>query len=122
LHQKDLVLLESIQSYFGVGIISKQGKNAIQYRVIGLKDLKVIMDHFEKYPLLTQKRADCELFKQAVEIMNRKEHLTPDGLQQIVNLKASINLGLSDELKVYFSNTIPVPRLLVQLPENINSS
>jgi len=54
-------------------------------------------------------------------MMSRKEHLTPDGLQQIVNLKASINLGLSDELKVEFSNTIPVPRPLVQLPKNINS-
>lgn len=120
LHKKDLAILESIQSYFGVGIISKQGKDSIQYRVIGLKDLKVIIDHFEKYPLLTKKRADYELFKQVVEIMNCKEHLTLVGLQQIVNLKASINLGLSDELKVEFSNTIPVPRPLVQLPENIN--
>jgi hypothetical protein len=53
------------------------------------KDLKVIIEHFDKFPLITQKRADFELFKQAVEIMNRKEHLTPGGLQQIVNLKAS---------------------------------
>ena len=42
--------------------------------------------------------------------MNRKEHLTKEGLQQIINLRASINLGLSDELKVAFPNTTPVQR------------
>lgn len=43
--------------------------------------------------------------------MNRKEHLTPDGLQEIINIKASINKGLIDET---FSNVIPVPRPLFQ--------
>ncbi|HLT42013.1 MAG TPA: hypothetical protein VKZ95_04850 [Sphingobacteriaceae bacterium] len=32
------------------------------------------------------------------------------GLQEIVNLRASINNGLSDELKAAFPNTNPVPR------------
>ena len=45
--------------------------------------------------------------------MNRKEHLTNEGLQKIVNIRATINLGLSDELKKAFPNTIPVPRPLV---------
>ena len=31
--------------------------------------------------------------------MNRKEHLTIEGLRKIVAIKASINLGLSSELK-----------------------
>lgn len=37
--------------------------------------------------------------------MNRKEHLTKEGLQQIINIRASINLGLSDKLKTDFPNT-----------------
>ncbi len=45
--------------------------------------------------------------------MNRGEHLTIEGLQQIVNIKASINLGLSFQLKVAFPNTIQVKRTLV---------
>ena len=48
-----------------------------------------------------------------VEMMSRKEHLTFEGLQQIVNFKASMNLGLSNELKKAFPNTMPVPRPLV---------
>jgi hypothetical protein len=49
-----------------------------------------------------------------MEIMNRKEHLTSEGLQEIINLKASMNLGLSDELKVVFPNTKQVSRPKVE--------
>ena len=39
----------------GVGNITKQGKDSIQYRVTSSKDLAVIVDHFDKYPLITHK-------------------------------------------------------------------
>jgi len=57
---------------------------------------------------MTQKRVDYELFKRVLGLMNRKEHLSREGLMKIVNIKASMNLGLSDLLKTNFPNTIPV--------------
>lgn len=115
LHEKDLALLKSIQEFFnGVGSIYKLGKDSIQYRVRSIKDLTVIIDHFDKYPLLTQKQADFKLFKQVVELMNRKEHLTIEGLHKIVAIKASINLGLSSRLKQGLSDIIPVERPKVE--------
>jgi hypothetical protein len=81
-----------IKAYFGgVGGIFKHGKDSILYYVSSFKDLPVVIDHFDKYPLITQKRADFELFKKVVDLMNRKEHLTHDGLTKVVCLKASIN-------------------------------
>lgn len=97
----------------GVGSVTKKGKDQYQYRVRSVKDLAVVIDHFDKLPLITKKRADFELFKQVVDLINRKEHLTKEGLQQIINLRASINNGLSYELKVAFPNTIPVHRPVV---------
>lgn len=77
LHQKDRTLLEMIKAYFnGVGSITNHGKDSIKYRVTSLKDLMVIIDHFDKYSLITQKWADYTLFKQAFELINNKEHLT----------------------------------------------
>lgn len=73
-----------------------------------------IIPHFDKYPLISQKLADYILFKQALEFVNRKEHLTPEGLQEIVNLKASMNRGLSETLTAVFPNTEPVPRPQVE--------
>ena len=114
LHKGDRALLEMIRAYFGgVGSITKQGNDLIRLRVSSTKDLKVIIDHFNKYPLITQKRADFELFKMIVDIISRKEHLTTEGLRKVVNLRASINNGLSDELKAAFPDTIPVQRPLV---------
>lgn len=89
-------------------------KNECRYLVRASKELRVIIEHFDKYPLITQKRADYELFKQAVELMSQKEHLTPEGIQKIIAIKASVNLGLAEELKVAFPNTIPVPRPIVE--------
>jgi len=88
LHKGDLALLEMIRaSLGGVGNITKQGNDLIRFRVSSTKDLKVIIDHFNKYPLITQKRADFELFKLIVDIISRKEHLTTEGLRKIVNLR-----------------------------------
>lgn len=110
LHKKDKPLLEQIQSYLGVGKIYKQGSELIQFRVQSLKDLKVIIDYFDKFPLITEKWADYFLFKQILNLMLEKEHRTLEGLYRIIAIKASINRGLTDKLKFTFSNVTRVVR------------
>jgi LAGLIDADG endonuclease. len=100
LHKKDLDLLKSIKAYFGgVGIISEnKSKNMCAFRVSSPKQiLEQILPYFDKYSLVTKKYIDYLLFKNIVEIMLNKIHLTESGLQEIVNLRASLNLGLSDK-------------------------
>ena len=57
LHKKDYNLLSLIQDYFKVGTITDHGETTLQYTVKSLKDLNIIIDHFDKYPLImaTQK-------------------------------------------------------------------
>jgi hypothetical protein len=116
LHSKDLALIKQIQSFFGVGSISRDKRdNQAVFSVSSVKDLiNVIIPHFDKYPLITQKRADFLLFKWIVEMINRKEHLTEEGLRKIASIKAAMNLGLSEKLKVAFPNSIPVSRPKVE--------
>jgi hypothetical protein len=111
--------LELIKGYFGVGNLLKKD-NYIEYLVNSVKDLEVIINHFDKFPLVTKKKADYILFKQAFDLVKSKNHLTAEGLRKIVSLRASMNTGLSDELKCSFSGVIPVPRPTVKLPENID--
>lgn len=86
-----------------------------------IKDLtNVIIPHFCKYPLLTQKQADFELVRRLVELMNHKEHLTTEGLHKILSIRASINKGLPERLKPAFPDIIPVSRPEVKLAENID--
>lgn len=125
LHIKDLPLLYKIKSFFGeVGNINIDSNREMAYfTVTTIEDLtKVIIPHFDLYPLLTQKRADFLLFKSAVELMRKKEHLTTEGLAKMLSLKASINLGLSNELKTAFPDIIPVERPKVEYPTYIDPS
>ena len=48
--------------------------------------------------------------------MSNKVHLTIEGLNQIVNIKASMNLGLSDKLKSEFAGYTPFPDLFPRYP------
>jgi hypothetical protein len=52
--------------------------------------------------------------------MEQKDHLTVEGLQNIVNIRASLNKGLTDVLMNNFPNTIPVVKPSVALPEIID--
>jgi hypothetical protein len=46
-------------------------------------------------------------------MMLNKEHLTSEGLDKIIAIRASLNWGLSEELKVAFPNTVLVKRPLI---------
>lgn len=97
LHSRDIELLKLIQTYFdGVGRIGKERNDCCDY-VVGSLDQIVtkVIPHFDKYPLKTQKYSDFLLFKEAVMIMQSGEHLTKEGLQNIINIRASLNKGLT---------------------------
>ena len=108
LHKKDKSLLELIKNTLGVGHISSfNTEEAIQFRVESFKELQVIIDHFDKYPLITKKHCDYLIFINCFEIIKKREHLTEKGLLKILGLKSYLNLGLSDKLKEAFPNIIP---------------
>jgi hypothetical protein len=108
LHKKDLSLLEAIQKNLGVGKISKSEKKAITYAVDSIKDIPIILNHFDNYPLITHKLSDYLIFKQCFEIIKQGEHLTETGLLEILSLKSNLNLGLPNKLKKIF------PRLAIK--------
>lgn len=122
LHTKDLKLLEQIKAYFdGVGIITKsEAKSMCAFRVTSLKQItKVILPHFALYPLKTQKGADFQLWLDIVNIMLNAKSLTENDLKNIVNIRASLNLGLSEVLKAAFPDYIPVSRPSLSITQEL---
>jgi len=111
LHIKDLLLLKSIRNSLGVGNISKSGEKALIYAVDSIKDIPIIINHFDKYPLVTKKLSDYLIFKQCFEMIKQDKHLTKKGLLEIIGLKSNLNLGLSAKLKEAFPNVIEVSRV-----------
>ena len=113
MHEKHKAILLEILCYFGVGKIYKHGSKTLQLCVDNLKELEIIINHFNKYPLFTKKCNDFKLFIMVHDIMRRKEHLTKEGFMKILAIKASMNHGLSEKLKVAFPDILAVERPLV---------
>lgn len=117
LHSRDEELLNNIQNYFcGYGFMTKLTKSSIIFRIFSLEQLDKVIEHFEQYPLQSKKHADFCLFKEVIIKMKAGEHLTAKGLLDILELKASLNNGLTPLLKESFPKCIPVPRPIVVNP------
>lgn len=120
IHKKDEELLRKIQAFFGgIGVL-KVKKDIVQFRVFSIKDLDIIIKHFYLYPLITKKLADYLLFKEAVELIKTQEHLTIEGFNKIISIRASMNKGLPEILKKSFSNIIGRKIPLVTLPDKLD--
>ena len=104
LHIKDRNILDKIKNSLGVGVISKHGEHLINYSVKSIKDIQLIINHFDNFPLKTKKLNDYKYFKLAFEIIKNKEHLKKEGLDKLLILKSFMNKGLSPELKLNFPN------------------
>lgn len=104
-----------LKEFFGCGIIvNKNTRNEASFRVNSHQDLtNCIIPHFSNYPLLSQKSADFILFTRIVKLINNKMHLSEEGLLQIINIRASINLGLSNLQKSKFPKFKPVARPVI---------
>lgn len=111
-------MLREIHFFFGVGTVyMNENNNTATYEVQSLRAItNVIIPHFDKYPLITQKRADYLLFKQGVDLLNLKAHSKVEGIRDILSLKAASHFpkeGLSDMLKINFPGVLPVTRPVV---------
>lgn len=110
IHIKDIAILESIRYTLGVGKVRKNSSSSAVFRVDNIQELQVIVDHFNKYPIISAKVSDFLLFKNCYDLIQKKQHLTPEGLEKIVALKCNLNKGLTDDLMKAFPNIKPVVR------------
>nr|QDG01225.1 cytochrome c oxidase subunit 3 [Scytalidium sp.] len=117
LHIRDIEVLHKIRDFFNVGSViirNREGKSTGIYSVQSVKDLtNVIIPHFLNYPLITQKQADFILFLKVVNLINSKEHLTEKGIHEILSIRASMNKGLTANLKALFPNVVGVERPII---------
>jgi hypothetical protein len=115
LYVKDIDLLYLIQKYFSAGNVTLH-KDTATFQVVSMEDLLKVIEHFNLYPLKTQKHSDFLLFKKAYDLILKKEHL--ENLQNLVNIRASMNKGLPERLLLEFPNTSPAIRPVFYLNKN----
>ena len=123
LHINELPLLLEIKKFFnGTGHLNfDYNKGVAKFIVSKMEDLiNNIIPHFNSFPLLTQKHVDFILWCKIIKKIKNKEHLSIEGLTEILNIKSGLNLGLSSKLKEAFPKLNPYIRPTLNLQYDIN--
>ena len=91
--ERSIQVLYALKAYFGGGVIrhsKKQGDPIMCYRLRDRKTLDtVLVPFFLKHKLKTAKRRDFIKFRRVLMLLQRKEHLTEEGLEKIRRLRES---------------------------------
>ena len=94
-HNSDIQILHRIKSFFGCGVIRVNHGDRMAYRVRSIKHLtERIIPFFEKHSLKTKKKLNFISFRKVLIMINRKQHLTADGVEQIKEIAKKMNRGL----------------------------
>lgn len=74
--------------------LKKYNKEFFEFRVEKFEDInKKIIPFFIKYPIIGQKLLDYQDFCKVAKLMNKKAHLTIEGINQIQIIKKGLNKG-----------------------------
>lgn len=77
-------LLFKIKTFFNSlgNVYSSQTRDVVEFKIFKLQDLLTIIPHFEKYPLLGFKSYNFSIWKEIVNLINKKDHFTFEGIQK----------------------------------------
>ncbi len=92
-NMRNLEILKQIQKFFGCGSIRFcKNDQCYRYETRNIENLrKRIIPHFRKFPLMTNKKADFEIFSEICEKIAQMKHLNPNYLKEIIDLAYKMN-------------------------------
>lgn len=89
-HERDIQILYALKDYFKTGVVRVNRETRMCYRVRDAEALRtIIVPFFEKHSLKTKKKLDFLKFRKVLQLMKQNQHLTEQGLAQIVRIKQS---------------------------------
>ena len=93
-HERDAQVLHGLKAFFGCGVVRVNHGDRLAYRVRSLEHLRErIVPFFLSHPLKTKKNVDFLKFRDVLLLMERGEHLTPEGIENIRRITAVMNRG-----------------------------
>ena len=104
-HVRDTDLLKQLINYFNCGYYKACTNNAGDFIVTKFNDINsIIIPFFNKYPILGSKFRDFLDFVKLAELIQKKDHLTIDGLEKIQQIKLSMNKGRKSDVALREKN------------------
>jgi len=96
-HSRDIALMVLFISFFGCGKVYSRSNPLNPRCDFLIQDVAniyhIVIPHFELYPLENIKHLDFLDFKQGMELVFTKQHLTREGMDRIKTISAGMNTG-----------------------------
>ena len=87
-------LPELLRSVFGVGTVRGRSDGVYYFEITKPTDLEErVFPFFDRFPLRGPKRQDLVIFRWVWELVRSGAHRTPRGIEQILELRSSMNRG-----------------------------
>ena len=115
---KSIESLQALRAFFGVGAIypnrrkDNHREDMYAYSVHRREDIRTaVVPFFRSNPLRTSKQLDFEKFARCLEIINRGEHLTRDGLAGLLEIAQTMNRQVprDDVIRILRGHTSDIP-------------
>jgi len=91
-HERDIDLLYELRSWMNCGVVRRNHGDRFCWRVRKLKNLSdIILPFFERYPLRSKKAVEYLKFRKVVIMMQKEEHLSEKGFQEILKIASEMN-------------------------------
>jgi LAGLIDADG endonuclease len=92
-HIRDEELLKSLEKYLACGRIELDSRGSVVKFIISKYSdiVEKLIPFLQEYPLQGSKLADYKDFCEVAELMKSKAHLTKEGLEKILKIKAGMN-------------------------------
>jgi LAGLIDADG endonuclease len=91
-HERDVQVLHALKAHFQCGVVRRNHGDRMAYRVRSKEHLLTrIIPFFEKHSLKTKKRVDFAKFRQVLLLMQRGDHLTVEGVEEIRRIADQMN-------------------------------
>ena len=95
LNIREEALIQHLASFFGLTGCSKNVyiyKDSVRFEIVNFSDIvNKIVPFFNKHLIQGEKSLDFMYFKEAAGIIQRRDHLTSEGFQKILEIKNRMN-------------------------------
>ena len=92
-NKRSLEILKKIRQFFNCGSIRfSKSDQCFKYEVRNIDELrKLIIPHFRKFPLMTTKKTDFEIFSKICDRVAQMKHRNPEHLKEIIQMAFKMN-------------------------------
>ncbi len=99
-HKRDEQILHRLKDFFGCGVVRNNHGDRLTYRVRKFEHLTtIIAPFFMKHALKTKKNTDFKKFCSVLHLMEKKRHLSVEGIEEIRAVAEQMNVkGMHAEI------------------------